>query len=661
MVLSRRAAHGTVVAALSPLAAAWGVQLGMPVAEAAALVQRQQRAATSNRPTGHQKTFSARPIHSETKALTTSASSSTVAKPTRAPRDSSPSSSANQTKAYFAPDRPLPAETVQTVPAPLEQAHPEPHPALARIAQQPVNSQSASQSVRPAQSSAGATRVALDVRPVRPTRNPTTHDSTSCWHEAPLDMQADREALAKLAQWCCRFSPLVGLEESSQPDTLLFDLTGVAPLFGGEKALLEQVQRTFNKLRLEIRLGLGETIGAAWALAHFGETYDAPLPSLPVAALRLPENTVSILQQLGLNQIGDLALLPRGEVQTRLGSLLLQRLDQAWGQRPELLQPVSPPSDFTVQWSFEYPVHHREPLEAACGQLVERICFLLQQKQRGALQVRCQLECQSGPPVVIQFGLFQPSACSRHLLQLLDLQFQHRPFPDDVVQITLQVGQHGPLRWQQLELFDTAPQPDDTQQIAALIDRLTSRLGRDSVLQCKLQADPQPERKTQLTPYHAIRTEPARATRGRRKSSATLTTTTSLAHPNSGSLAALGDRSSRKSSTSVLDPHQTETSATFLQAAPPRTTCLDSPLHLLLQPLALQVLAVAPDGPPLRFEYRGKQQHIVSHWGPERIETGWWRRPGIRRDYYRVETTSGSHFWLFRCLQSGTWFLHGSF
>lgn len=655
MVLSRRTAQGTVVAALSPLAAAWGVQLGMPVAEAAALVQRHQRAAASSRPAVRQDTFSARPNRSETNALT--ASASTVAKPTRSLQDLAPSSSASRAKTHFTSAHPLPAETAPAVPSPLKQTHPEPHPALTRIAQPPVNSQS----VHQAQSSAGATRVALKVRQVRPTRNPTTRDSASCWHEAPLDPRADREALEKLAQWCCRFSPLVGLEESSQPDTLLFDLTGVAPLFGGEKALVEQVQRTFNKLRLEIRLGLGETIGAAWALAHFGETCDAPLPSLPVAALRLPENTISILQQLGLNQIGDLACLPRGEVQTRLGSLLLQRLDQAWGQRPELLQPVSPPPDFTVQWSFEYPVHHREPLEAACGQLVERICFLLQQKQHGALQVRCQLECQSGPPVVLQFGLFQPSACSRHLLQLLDLQFQHRPFPDDVVQITLQVSQHGPLRWQQLELFDTAPQPDDTPQIAALIDRLTSRLGRDSVLQCTLRADPQPECKTQLTPYHAARPEPARATRGRRKSSATLTTTASLSPPNPGSLAALGDRSSRKSSTSVLDSYQTDTSASLLQAAPPRTTCLDSPLHLLLQPLALQVLAVAPDGPPLRFEYRSKQHHIVSHWGPERIETGWWRRPGIRRDYYRVETTSGSHFWLFRCLQSGTWFLHGSF
>jgi protein ImuB len=52
---------------------------------------------------------------------------------------------------------------------------------------------------------------------------------------------------------------------------------------------------------------------------------------------------------------------------------------------------------------------------------------------------------------------------------------------------------------------------------------------------------------------------------------------------------------------------------------------------------------------------------VARHWGPERIETGWWRGRTIRRDYYRVEITSGNRFWLFRQLDDDNWFLHGSF
>ena len=58
----------------------------------------------------------------------------------------------------------------------------------------------------------------------------------------------------------------------------------------------------------------------------------------------------------------------------------------------------------------------------------------------------------------------------------------------------------------------------------------------------------------------------------------------------------------------------------------------------------------------------GKRAYrVIRFWGPERIETGWWRGRSIRRDYYRVETDRGTRFWLFRRLTDGHWFLHGEF
>ena len=57
----------------------------------------------------------------------------------------------------------------------------------------------------------------------------------------------------------------------------------------------------------------------------------------------------------------------------------------------------------------------------------------------------------------------------------------------------------------------------------------------------------------------------------------------------------------------------------------------------------------------------GKQYRLARHWGPERIETGWWRGQSAGRDYFRVETATGSRYWLFRRLRDGKWFLHGTF
>jgi len=70
---------------------------------------------------------------------------------------------------------------------------------------------------------------------------------------------------------------------------------------------------------------------------------------------------------------------------------------------------------------------------------------------------------------------------------------------------------------------------------------------------------------------------------------------------------------------------------------------------------------LGPESPPRQFVFGGRRHRVVQHWGPERIESGWWRRGGIRRDYYRVETTSGRRYWIFRRLDDGRWFLHGMF
>jgi protein ImuB len=81
----------------------------------------------------------------------------------------------------------------------------------------------------------------------------------------------------------------------------------------------------------------------------------------------------------------------------------------------------------------------------------------------------------------------------------------------------------------------------------------------------------------------------------------------------------------------------------------------------LQRPAAISAISIMPDGPPLSFRLGNREHRIVWIWGPERIETGWWRGRPIARDYYRVETATGHRFWLFRSLEERRWFLHGTF
>ena len=49
----------------------------------------------------------------------------------------------------------------------------------------------------------------------------------------------DRQSLEDLAVWCEQFSPIVGVEQTDVPSSLLLDVTGLAPIFGSEARSVE--------------------------------------------------------------------------------------------------------------------------------------------------------------------------------------------------------------------------------------------------------------------------------------------------------------------------------------------------------------------------------------------------------------------------------------
>ena len=84
----------------------------------------------------------------------------------------------------------------------------------------------------------------------------------------PADPAGDHAALARLADWCMRYTPWVALDGA---DGLWLDVTGCAHLFGGEPALLADLANRFERFGYAVRLGLADTPGAAWALARFAD------------------------------------------------------------------------------------------------------------------------------------------------------------------------------------------------------------------------------------------------------------------------------------------------------------------------------------------------------------------------------------------------------
>ncbi len=420
--------------------------------------------------------------------------------------------------------------------------------------------------------------------------------------------QSARTALIRLAWTCQSCSPCVGVEEADAPESLLLDISSCAHLFGGEEPLLQQVQETLQGFTL--RLGVADAIGAAWALAHYGqrnvavappEKHHAALRDFPVDALRIAPKTAALLHRLGIDRIADLQKLPRQSIPSRFGEELLRRLDQATGRRPELITPETPPSPVEAEREFEYPVDNLSTLESVLLSLLRQVVAESRRRRLSIRRIDCRLRCESGGEHKVAVELLRPSLSEEHLCQLLKLQWERIQISRPVITIDV-AAQLAPLVMEQTSLFDDNLSSDT--RVAELIDRLSNRLGVDAVLRATLFPDAQPE--------FAYRLE-------------------SLLH------------------------------ARRMRDASNRSSCkpLHRPLCLLQPPVAVRV--VSADARPCRLYWSQREHHVVCSWGPERISTGWWRRHPVRRDYYSIETREGARYWLFRSGNAGDWFLHGVF
>ena len=85
------------------------------------------------------------------------------------------------------------------------------------------------------------------------------------------DPVADRTRLQAPAIHCQRYSPLVGLEDAPEPESLWLDISGSEVLFGGEVGLAETLQHDLAQQGIQVRITFADTWGAAWAVGHFAD------------------------------------------------------------------------------------------------------------------------------------------------------------------------------------------------------------------------------------------------------------------------------------------------------------------------------------------------------------------------------------------------------
>lgn len=460
---------------------------------------------------------------------------------------------------------------------------------------------------------------------------------------AEADEATDLTLLEAIADWCDRYTPLVGLDA---PDGLTLDISGCAHLFGGEAALGADLVRQLGAHGMQARAAIADTVGCAWGAARYGkasivasdDTRNALSP-LPLAALRLTPDVIEALAQVGLKRVADVLDRPRAPLTARFNNLM-RRLDQALGSADEPITPRLAVPIALVEQRFNDPIALERDVRGTIERLAMRLAPVLEQRGEGARLLQVALFRTDGKVFRIEVGtgepLRDPARVARLFAERLGvISDEIDPgFGFDVVRLCALVTERSDPQQTGLAA------PDHAAELAHLIDRLGARFGLRRVTRLIEQDTHIPEYAAMAVGAHMSRHVEMRntANQARRFPS-------NSAH-------------SRESENRALQH-------TFQQdsVAPTR------PIRLFARPEMIEAMAEVPDGPPVRFRWRRMQHEVVHVEGPERIATEWWRDEAghaLTRDYFRIESREGVRVWVFReglfiADETTRWFVHGVF
>ena len=477
----------------------------------------------------------------------------------------------------------------------------------------------------------------------------------------PRSVSAEARFLEALQRWAGKFSPWVAPEDG---DALVVDLTGCAHLFGGEAKLMQLVEEDCTDLGLSVLMGLADTRGAAWALARFagraagsnrsgdaidqearatrsragkrrhwtkggaapvvqaqatdpkrisapGQIYGA-LSLLPIAALRLEPEMTAQLGRLGLRRVGDLLGQPRASLARRFGRGLVMRMDQAMGSAPEPVSPARMPDHFAVRMTLPEPIGLVEDVVAAIDRVLPRLCKRLEDKGKGARNVRLEAYRSDHTVEVVEVGLARPSFDPHRIRPLLEMKIEaiDAGFGIDMIRlVALQVEPvHDVQAVGHMQAGDAVRKRlSEANALDDLMGRLGARIGLDAIRR-----------------FH-------------------------------GADSHIPEKAHKVLAAAWSQPHE----GPWPKPTNPRPMLMwhPEPVH-------------APATPrlPETFRWRGRDLRRLRAIGPERIAPEWWLdAPNWRsgtRDYWVTDTEDGQRLWLFYAhggAMSPGWFCHGSF
>ena len=343
---------------------------------------------------------------------------------------------------------------------------------------------------------------------------------------ADADPEADRILLAAIADWCDRYTPLVGLDP---PDGVILDITGCAHLFGGETAFCADIVQRLGQQGLAARAAIADTVGCAWAVARHADFFHPPpkgrgkqtsyaivppggareaLLPLRLAALRIAPDIEAALGQAGLKCIADVIDRPRAPLAARFGTDFIRRIDQAVGRDDEPITPRLPVPPYVAERRFAEPILLEADVLRTTEHLAQELARMLERRGEGARRLQVALFRTDGKVHRSEVGTGAPLRDPARMRTLFAERLAavgeacDPGFGFDVVRLSA-------LATERCDPVQTGlAAPDHAAELSHLVDRLGARFGLRRVTSPVAQDSHIPEFAVAAVAAHCDRPRP---------------------------------------------------------------------------------------------------------------------------------------------------------
>ena len=310
----------------------------------------------------------------------------------------------------------------------------------------------------------------------------------------PRDEADEASALQGLALWAYQFSPRIGFE----PLTLLLEIGASLRLFGGLETLSGVLDRELDQLGYQYRSAVAPTPTAAGLLARArpGATARTPkilrrqIDDIALAQLTRDPKARALIDNIGLNTIGECLALPRAELARRTGPRLILLFDRLLGNVPDPRPLWQPPDLFKQRLELPGEIAHHTPLAFPANRLIVALCGYLRGRSAATQRLAWRLEHREAAATDFELGLLKPSRDTGHMLEIFRERIERVRLPEPVVAMGLEVTDWLAFGEQTADLLQDRVHAKDE----AFLERLRNRLGDTRVQGLSTVADYRPER-----------------------------------------------------------------------------------------------------------------------------------------------------------------------